>query len=389
MQLWKQSAISVAVVVAAIVIWARFFPGAPEILQRWGMDWAVASTPSNASSSPQSGGHGFNPQQGLVVVANIESATINDKLSAIGTGRAANSVTVTPFTSGTLKEVVVAAGQSVQAGEPIAYLDAEAEEIAVDRARISLADAEARVERISALRSSNTATAVQHNEANLAASNARLALRDAELALRRRTIDAPISGIIGILPVSVGNTVTQQTQITTIDNRSSIIVDFWVPERFAPMLSIGQGISAASVARPDESYNGTISAIDNRIDTGSRTLQVQARIENNDDKLRAGMSFQVSMGFPGDVYPSVNPLAIQWGTEGAYVWSVDVQGKAQRVNVRIIQRNTDSVLVAGDFGAAKNVVIEGIHSVRNGETVQIVNELPEEMPQAALPSSGT
>lgn len=389
MQLWKQSAISLAVIVAAFIIWARFFPGAPEILQRWGMDWAVASTPANTGNANPPRGQGFNAQQGLVVVADIETSTINDKLSAIGTGRAVNSVIVSPFTSGTLTEILVVAGQSVAAGDPIAHLDAEAEEIAVDRARISLADAEARVERISALRSTNTATAVQHNEANLAASNARLALRDAELSLRRRTIAAPISGVVGILPVSVGNTVTQQTQITTIDDRSSIIVDFWVPERFAPMLSLGQNVSAASVARPDESYKGTISAIDNRIDTGSRTLQVQARIENNDDTLRAGMSFQVSMDFPGDIYPSLNPLAIQWGTEGAYVWSVDAQGKAHRVNVQIIQRNTDSVLVAGDFGDARQVVIEGIHSVRNGDTVQIVNELPEEAPQAALPSSGT
>ena len=61
----------------------------------------------------------------------------------------------------------------------------------------------------------------------------RLALRDAELALERRSIVAPIAGIVGILPVEAGNYVTSQTAIATIDDRSSIIVDFWVPERFA------------------------------------------------------------------------------------------------------------------------------------------------------------
>ena len=80
----------------------------------------------------------------------------------------------------------------------------------------------------------------------------------------------------------------------------------------------------------------------------SRTLRVQASIHNADDTLRAGMSFQVAMKFPGDTYPAVNPLAIQWGTDGAFVWAIK-DGKAKRTPVRIIQRNTETVLVEGDL----------------------------------------
>ena len=54
------------------------------------------------------------------------------------------------------------------------------------------------------------------------------------------------------------------------------------------------------------------------------------------------------MKFPGDTYPSVNPLAVQWGTDGAFVWAIK-DGKAKRTLVRIIQRNTDTVLVEGDL----------------------------------------
>ena len=50
------------------------------------------------------------------------------------------------------------------------------------------------------------------------------------------------------------------------------------------------------------------------------------------------------MKFPGDTYPAVSPLPIQWGTDGAFVWAVR-DGKAKRVPVRIIQRNTENVLV--------------------------------------------
>ncbi len=376
MSFWKQLAICMVVVLVAGGIWARFFPGAPEVLQRWGLDWAVAAVgaPSPEPRTEAPPGAGFNQQPGLVVAAQIQTATINDRLSAIGTGRALDSVAVTPFASGRLTEILVTSGSLVKAGDVLARLDSDAEEIALDRSRIALEDAEARLKRIQALRSSNTATAVQVTEAELSVSNARLAVRDAELTLERRSIVAPIDGVVGILPVSVGNAVTTQTEIATIDDRTRIVVDFWAPERFAGRSSIGQPVRASSIARPDETYSGEVSAIDNRIDPQSRTLRIQARIDNTDDRLRAGMSFQVEMTFPGDTYPAVDPLAIQWGTDGAFVWAVDPGGIARRVTVRIIQRNTDSVLVAGEFGTASAVVTEGIHSVREGAPVRVVSD---------------
>ena len=104
------------------------------------------------------------------------TATINDSLSAIGTGRANNSVIVKPYTSGRLTEIRSTSGHArSRSGTVIARLDSEAEEIALDRAKIALDDAEAKLDRINALRTSNTATAVQVTDAELASSNARLA----------------------------------------------------------------------------------------------------------------------------------------------------------------------------------------------------------------------
>lgn len=389
MSLWKQLTLSLVVLVAAATAWLFFFPGAPQTLERWGMDWAAAAIPERAAPQEQTGNRrGFGGDQPAMVVASrISTATINDNLSAIGTGRALSSVTVTPFASGRLIEIAVQSGASVEAGSLLARLDSETEEIAVDRARIALEDAMARLERIEALRRSNTVTAVQVNEAELAVSNARLGLRDAELALERRSITAPISGVVGILPVSAGNYVTTQTEIATIDDRSRIVVEFWVPERFAGMVSLGQSLAAHSIARPNERFSGEVTAIDNRIDAQSRTLRIQASINNDDDRLRAGMSFQVEMKFPGDTYPSVDPLAIQWGADGAFVWVVD-DGKSRRVPVTIVQRNTDSVLVAGELESTGSVVTEGIHAVREGADVGLLGSAEQEERPAA-PAAGS
>lgn len=384
MPLRKQLIISLAVIAAAFVLWARFFPGAPEILARWGLEWAA---PGGAPVA-EGGQSGPDREAAAVVTASIVTATINDRLVAIGTSRALNSVSVMPFSSGRLTGIVVESGAHVAAGDVIAHIDADAEEIALDRARIALEDATARLERVQALRTSNTVTAVQLTEAELAVSNARLAVRDAELTLERRSIRAPISGIVGIIPVSVGNHVTTQTVVATVDDRSRIVVDFWVPERFAGMVSVGQPVSAASVARPDDRYAGIVSAVDSRIEATSRTLQVQASIDNTRDVLRAGMSFQIEMRFPGDTYPAVDPLAVQWGADGAFVWLVE-DGLARRVSVRVVQRNTDSILVSGDLGQTGQVVTEGIHAVREGAPVRLVGGETGAAPAAAVTITGS
>ncbi len=386
MSLWKQLLVSLVVIAAAAVLWARFYTGAPDILARYGLEWiAPERAGTGEAGGPQEDGPG-GQQVPAVITAAIGTATINDRLVAIGTGRALNSVSVMPFSSGRLTEILVESGSRVDAGEAIARLDSDAEEIALDRARIALEDANARLERVKALRASNTVTAVQQTEAELAVSNARLAVRDAELTLERRSIRAPISGIVGIIPVTVGNHMTQQSVIATIDDRSRIVVDFWVPERFAGMVSVGQPVSAASVARPNDGFRGVVSAVDSRIDSQSRTLQIQASIDNSSDALRAGMSFQIGMSFPGDTYPAVNPLAVQWGAEGAFVWLIE-DGLARRVPVRIIQRNTDSVLVAGDLGTGGVVVTEGIHAVREGAPVRVLNPVAGGVPTAAVTGS--
>ncbi|WP_295914782.1 efflux RND transporter periplasmic adaptor subunit [uncultured Bartonella sp.] len=324
-----------------------------------------------------------------VVVKPVSQKLINDRLSAIGTGRALATVAVTPWSSGVMDKIYVSAGMHVNIGDPVAKLDSDNEEIAVERAKVEVNDAELTMARTVKLRASNTATEVQELSAKLALDKARLALRDAELAADRRTIRAPVSGIVGILPVDAGNYVTSDTTIARIDNRDHILIDVWVPERFAPLIKIGQQVKATSIARPGEEFVGRISAIDNMIDEQSRTLRIRAEVDNVSGVLQSGMSFSVSLAFPGDPYPAVDPLAIQWNAEGGYVWRVKKalvengpmksgptkNGIVEHVRVGIVQRNADSVLVTGALHQGDLVVTKGVQNLQDKSAVDI---LPDE-----------
>jgi len=329
-----------------------------------------------SQAGAQWGGRGGGGQENQVVVKPASGRIINDRLTAIGTGQAQMSVAITPWSSGKLERVFVVAGERVKAGQVIAELDRDNEVIMLERARIELEDAIGAVERLTRLRDSDTASRVQLINAELALTRARLNVRDSELALERRSVLAPIDGIVGILAVDAGNYVTASSVLARLDNRDKILIDVFLPERFVSQITTGQEVTARAIARGGELFHGHISAIDNALDEASRTLRVRAEIINEGDKLRAGMSFAVTFTFAGERFVSVDPLAIQWRSEGAYVWRVDEDMRAVRVPVSIVQRGSDYVLVSGDLQENQLVVIQGVHHVRENMPVKI-KDLPD------------
>jgi RND family efflux transporter MFP subunit len=377
MRVWKQLLIGTGVIAAGVLLWGRFVPGANGMLEAAGLPGKLVAAIAPAGEDKADGGQkaggrrGFGNGPTLVATKPVAMAVVNDRLNAIGDGEAIRTVTVTPYATGNLTDVLVQSGERVEQGQVIARLDSEEQKIAADQARVARDSAEQKLKRVQNLRSSTSLAELQDAETAVKASE--LALRNAELALSRRDITAPYGGVVGIISVNPGDYVTTSTAIARIDDRSEILVDFWVPERFATSVRVGGEVSATAVARPGETFSGTVQAIDNRIEQESRTLRVRARIANPEDVLRAGMSFQVTMRFAGDLYPSVDPLSVQWSADGSYIWRVKGD-KVERVPVHIVQRNPDMVLVKAELAEGDQVVTEGVQTLRPGGAVRKVAE---------------
>lgn len=401
--LWLQLILSLVIVAAAAVVAGLYNTEANRLLAQAGLPLPLltAAAEPTAAQSPQQGGQRAQqgqgqqaqgqggPRQGqggggraggagggrsaVVVAAPVGEGTINDRLTAIGEGSAINSVTINSASGGTLLAVAVRPGDEVAANDEIATLDNGTQQIAFDRAKLAAADAEAALERATNLASSNALSSVQLSAAQLAADNARLELRNAEMALNQRTIRTPVAGTVGLIQVLPGNLVNAQTVVTTVEDSTEILVNFWVPERYASQVAVGTAVTASSVALPGEMFDGTVSAVDNRIDPASRTLQVQATLPNEAGTIRPGMSFSVGMTFAGQKFAAVDPLSIQWSNEGAYVWKVNGD-KVDRAMVEIVQRNSDGVLVKGDVAVGDLVVTQGVLQLSPGLTVRLLED---------------
>ncbi|MBO9194661.1 efflux RND transporter periplasmic adaptor subunit [Rhizobium sp. 16-449-1b] len=386
MSFWKQFAICLVVIAAGVTGWAVFVPGARDTLRNAGVPEALvgkAIDPDNAgrAAAPTAGGEqAGNRRQGggngggggrngavLVVTQAVVPGVVNDRLGAIGTGDAIRSVVVTPQASGLIREILVKSGDRVKQGQIIAKLDSEEQVIVKGQAEVALKSAVEKSSLYNNIKSSVSRMDVFDQE--IAEQNARLQLQAAQLSLDRRNILAPIDGIVGIMPVNIGDNVSTTTPIVTLDDRTEILVDYWVPERFANTVKVGQAVEATSVARPGQVFSGAVEAIDNRVDPASRTLRMRARINNAADELRAGMSFSVGMRFDGDQYPAVDPQSVQWDSQGSFVWRVAEQ-KSHKVRVSIVQRNPDYVLVKGNLDNGDLIVTQGLQRVREGGPVR-------------------
>jgi RND family efflux transporter MFP subunit len=367
MTLLKQSALTLALIVLAGGGWLVWHPAGEGVRVQLGLAEASEGGPAGGGRP----GFGFGGGGGTLVVTDlVGEAVINDRLTAIGDGAALRSVSINPEVSGRISEVLRESGQRVDAGDVVARMDSGAERIALDRARLAVRDAENRVERLTRMQQGNSIAQVERVDAESALEGARLQVREAELALDRRTIRAPFAGVLGIVSLEPGTLVGTQNEVARLDDRSDLLVEFRVPERFVGAISVGRAITVTPVSSPASSLEGSITAIDSRLEPDSRTLRVQALVDNEADQLRPGMSFVLEMRFPGDAFPTVNPLAVQWRSEGSYVWRVNEDDSAERVAVRIIQRNSDAVLVDAPLQPGDEVVTEGVQSVRAGATVR-------------------
>jgi RND family efflux transporter MFP subunit len=401
MRLWKQLLICLVILVVGVGVWVHFVPGADAMLAKAGVPQqviAIVAKPADAAKDGGGQGQGKEQAQGqgqgrrnqgggppIVVTQPVDIAVVNDRLNAIGNGAAIISVGVTPLATGNLTEVLVKSGDKIEKGQVIARLDSDEQTIAAAQAKVAVESANEKVQRNRKLGDAVSVAVLR--DAEFAMQAAELALKTAELDLKRRDIVAPSAGIVGIITVNPGDYVTTSTPIAVVDDRSQILVDFWVPERFSNKISVGQDVSATAIALPTSELSGVIDSIDNRVDQASRTLRVRARIENPDDTLRAGMSFSVSVRFAGDQYPTVNPLSVQWSADGSYVWRVAAE-KTEKVPVKIIQRNSDKVLVDAQLAKGDAVVMEGVQRLRDGGTVRLADQ-PDQGRKKKQPDAAT
>lgn len=321
--------------------------------------------------------------QPLTSVSSIEAKAVawQPTISAIGTMAPVEGVTIAPDADGVVVKIGAENGASVKAGDMLVELDTT-----VEVAQLAAAQARQQLAKLQRDRSADLAEKKTISQAELDQANAAYAQAEADVTGLKATIDkkhvrAPFDGRVGIRQINLGQFVARGRGLMPLQKLNPIYVNFNLPQRVLPSLSIGQKVSVGVDAYPSP-FVGTISAINSEVDSSTRNVQIQATVANADEKLRSGMFAQVEVELPVGKPQIVLPAtAIQYSPYGNSVFIIEkMKGDDGKEFLGVRQQfikigATRGDLIAVDDGVkpGEQVVTAGIFKLRNKMPVQVNN----------------
>jgi membrane fusion protein (multidrug efflux system) len=333
-----------------------------------------------AAGGPRAGAPGAGRQGGgfagrgaaqppLVTVAVVKRDQIYDVVEALGTTQANESVTLTAKVTDTVRHVNFEDGDYVEAGTVLVELTNQEEEAALAEARANLDDAESQLRRLEDLSERGLSAASDLDVARSRAAAQQARLNSVVARLRDRLILAPFSGVLGFRQVSPGTLLSPNTPITSIDDISTIKLDFTIPETFIGAMRPGAKVVAKSVSFPDRNFEGIVRTIGSRVDPVTRAVTVRAHVPNDDRVLKPGMLLTVEVvtaQHPALVVPEGAVFQVQ---NRAYVYTVDGQ-TAHQQQIEVGSRRFGIVEVLNGLSEGDLIVVEGIVKLRDGATLR-------------------
>jgi membrane fusion protein, multidrug efflux system len=341
-----------------------------------------------ASTAPTKGtkGGGGGPDSGTVVVeaTKVLTAQLPQTITAVGSLRSDESITLRPESAGRINAITFQEGQRVTKGAPLVRLDPAIPEAEVQQAKANLTLAKAKFDRAVDLaqRSFISGQAKDEAENNLKVAEASLQLAQAKLA--KTDIRAPFSGVIGLRSVSVGDYVKEGADLVNLESIDSLKVDFRVPETYLRQVQVGQSLEVTLDALPNKSYDGKVVAINPLIDAAGRAIVIRAQVRNQDTTLRPGMFARVKLITRAERDALVVPeeSLVPQGAD-QFVFKVN-DGKVARVKVATGQRRDGKVEIVSGVAPDDVIVTAGQLKLRDGVSVRIAGAGPGGPAKAAV-----
>lgn len=323
----------------------------------------------------------------IVTTSVLAERPWNDTISALGTVKARESITVTAKVSEVVQQVNFDSGDEVKAGATLVTLSGNQQRAALEAAEATAREAAQAHKRNLELVEQQliSRSTLDTQRALYESSKARVEQMRADIG--DRIIRAPFAGVLGIRQISQGSLITPGTVIVSLDDISRVYVDFPVPESQLSHLANGQVLSGSSVAWPDVTFEGAVSVIDARVDEATRSVVVRGDFPNAEHRLRPGMLLQVVLLRPERQALVVPELAVVQVGRDTFVWRVKADNTVERLTVAVGERRAGSAEILGGVQAGDRIVIDGTGKLRAGLTVKEAPATAAPTPNAATAAS--
>ena len=319
-----------------------------------------------------------------VATARAEMRQWTPRFEATGSVHAEQQIQVTTEVAGKVKTIDFDSGASVKKGDVLVQLDADVDKADLKGLEASQQLAKSNFERDRKLLARNVASATdfENSQAQLKSAEARVESQKAVIS--KKTITAPFNGVLGLRQVSYGEYLQPGAPIVTLQALDQVYINFTLPEQDFSKVRSGQKVQVQVAAYPNRTFDGTVTAVDARIDEQTRNFAVQGTFNNPDHALRPGMFADVTLltGAPQAVL-TVPESAIDAKLYGTSVFLVkhgkDKQGKPQltveRQYVETGPTRNNEVEITQGLKPGDEVVTAGQLKLQNGSQVVINNSV--------------
>lgn len=328
---------------------------------------------------------GFGKEAQTVATTVAGTQEWQPQLRAVGSLRAVNGADLSLEVAGIVDQIQFKSGDDVTTGTPLLTLRAED-----DIAKLHSLEAVADLARVTYDRDQKQfkveAVSQQVLDTDAATLKNDVALAEQQRAIvQKKFIKAPFDGRLGIRQVDIGQYLNAGTTIVTLQALDPIFVDFTLPQQNLGQLKIGQKVKAAIDAFPGQDFTGDLIAIDPKVDSSTRNLQIRAAFKNPDHKLLPGMFVTpiIDIGVPQQ-FVTLPASAITYNAYGSTVFLVEDKGKDDKGQPKLQVRQTfvttgdtrgDQIAVLKGVQKGDQVVIAGQVKLRNGSPVVVNNSV--------------
>jgi multidrug efflux system membrane fusion protein len=328
-----------------------------------------------------------------VSAAEVQRMDVPVYLNGIGTVQAFNSVVVKSRVDGQIVKINFSEGKEVHAGDVLVEIDPRPFEATFEQTKANklkdeaqLANARLDLARVGQLTAAghgskqqlDTAQAlVSQLEATVKADEAMIDMAQTQLGYSR--IKSPIDGRTGTRLVDAGNIVraTDNGGVVSINQLHPIFVNFSLPADSLPpiraRLKEGEIKITAQDANGSDLANGTLSVIDNQINTATGTITFKATFANDDEVLWPGqfVNVRVELEVRHNVV-AVPVTAVQQGPDGTFAFVVGQDRKVLKRVIKVGEVNKTTAIIDDGIQTGDLVVTEGQYRIQAGTTVDVL-----------------
>ncbi len=305
-----------------------------------------------------------------VIVAESRTKRLTDRVEALGTLRARESVTLTASVTETVTAIGFDDGDRVEAGQVLVEMTSAEEHALLEEARATVNEASRQYERVKSLAKQGTAARSLLDERRRELETARARLAAFESRLADRLIKAPFAGIVGLRNISLGALVEPGEPITTLDDDSTMKLDFAIPSVHLSSVQPGITVTARSRAYGERQFQGDVRSIDSRVDPVTRSVLIRATLPNADRALKPGMLMEVELQTsPREALVIPEEALVPLGTQQTVLVVED--SRAVQRHVRIGSRRPGEVEVLNGLQPGELVITHGAVKVRPGQPVSV------------------